>query len=44
MQLLFQFVTEDVLTTLRALLLEIQRAASAVLDAGFEALARILGY
>jgi hypothetical protein len=44
MQLLLQFVTEDVLTTLRALLVEIQRLASAVLDAGFEVLARVLGY
>jgi hypothetical protein len=43
MQLLFQFVTDDVLATLRALLLEIQRVASAVLDAGFDVLARILG-
>lgn len=43
MQLLFRFVSEDVLATLRTLLVEIQRLASAVLDAGFEVLARILG-
>ena len=43
MQLLFHIVAEDFLATLRALLMEIQRLASAALDTGFEILARILG-
>ena len=43
MQLLFHIVTEDYLTTLRALLLELHRLTSAALDAGFQMLARILG-
>jgi hypothetical protein len=43
MQPLIQIITEDFLATLHALLLEIQRLASAVLDASIEMLARILG-
>ena len=42
MRLLFHIVTEDFLAT-RSLLVEIQRLASAALDAGFEIFARILG-
>jgi len=43
MQLLFHIVTKDFLATLRALLVEMQRLASAALEAGFEMFARILG-
>jgi len=43
MQLLSYFVTEDSLAMLRALLLEIQRLVSALLDAGHDILAVILG-
>jgi hypothetical protein len=43
MQLLSYIVTEDFLATLRALLLEIQRLASVLLDAGVEVLAAVLG-
>jgi hypothetical protein len=43
MQLLFHIVTEDFLVTLRTLLAEIQRLASAALDASYEILAVIFG-
>jgi hypothetical protein len=43
MQFLSYVVTEDSLATLRALLLEIQYLASALLDAGVQILADILG-
>jgi hypothetical protein len=43
MQLLSYIVTEDFLVALRALLLEIQRLASVLLDAGVEVLAVMLG-
>jgi hypothetical protein len=43
MRLLFHIVTEDFLTTLRALLVEMQRLASAAINAGFEIFERILG-
>jgi hypothetical protein len=43
MQLLSYIVTEAFLVALRALLLEIQRLASVLLDAGVEVLAVMLG-
>jgi hypothetical protein len=43
MQLVFQIITDDFLGNLRALLLEIQRLASAALEAGFEILAALIG-
>jgi hypothetical protein len=43
MQLLVQIITDDVLANLRMLLIEIQRLASAVIDAGIEILAAIIG-
>jgi hypothetical protein len=43
MPLLSCIVTEDFLVALRALLLEIQRLASAALDAGLEIMALVFG-
>ena len=43
MTLLVRIITDDLLSDLRALLIEIQRLASAALDAGFNLLATLLG-
>lgn len=43
MQLLVRIITDDLLSNLRALLIEIQRLVSAALDAGFDLLATLLG-
>jgi hypothetical protein len=43
MQLLVRIITDDLLSNLRALLIEIQRLVSAAIDAGFTLLATLLG-